>query len=64
MLISPASVDFGGVFILPREIDFIKISENNIIDIFNQTSITKKQFTDLKEFVQEEMERQSRNIQL
>ena len=38
VLISPASVDYGGVWILPREIDFHKLDENHLIDIFNQTS--------------------------
>ncbi len=63
MLISPASVDFGGVFILPREKDFIKITEKDIIDIFNETSISERLFNDLKEFVQKKMEKQLRNIQ-
>ena len=61
MLISPASVDFGGVFILPMEKDFIKITEKDIIDIFNQTSITEKEFNILKAFVQKKMEVQFRN---
>ncbi len=61
MLISPASVDFGGVFILPREKDFNKITEKDIIDIFNQTSITGRVFNDLKVFVQKKMEDQFRN---
>jgi len=52
MLISPASVDFGGVFILPREKDFIKITEKDIIDIFNQTSISEGHFHALKAIVQ------------
>lgn len=33
MLISPASVDLGGVFITPLEKDFIKITEKDITDI-------------------------------
>lgn len=57
MLISPASVDFGGIFILPREKDFVKITEKDIIDIFNQTSIDKKQFHYVKAFVKGEMTR-------
>jgi ATP adenylyltransferase/5',5'''-P-1,P-4-tetraphosphate phosphorylase II len=38
ILISPASVDFGGVWILPREVDFNKLNANHLIDIFKQTS--------------------------
>jgi len=35
-ILSPASVDMGGVLITPREEDFIKISKDDIKDIFNQ----------------------------
>lgn len=56
MLISPASVDFGGVFILPREKDFMRIRNKDIIDIFNQTSIREKDFLDLKSIIQGAME--------
>ncbi|MDR2292772.1 MAG: DUF4922 domain-containing protein [Prevotellaceae bacterium] len=44
LLISPASVDLGGVFITPRIEDFEKISAENIIDIFNQITINKTDF--------------------
>ena len=36
ILISPASVDLGGVIITPREEDFNKISKSDISDIFRQ----------------------------
>ncbi len=36
ILLSPASVDMGGVFITPREEDFNKISMDDIADIFTQ----------------------------
>ncbi len=36
LILSPASVDMGGVLIIPREEDFIKISKEDIRDIFNQ----------------------------
>jgi len=36
ILISPASVDMGGVFITPREKDFEEMSVNNIENILNQ----------------------------
>lgn len=39
LLISPASVDLGGVFITPRENDFDKISAADIADILAQISI-------------------------
>jgi hypothetical protein len=39
ILLSPAAVDLGGILITPREEDFIKISKEDIIDIFNQISL-------------------------
>jgi ATP adenylyltransferase/5',5'''-P-1,P-4-tetraphosphate phosphorylase II len=44
LLLSPASVDFGGVFITPREEDFNKISREIIEDIFRQVSITNEYY--------------------
>ncbi|MBN2742442.1 MAG: DUF4922 domain-containing protein [Marinilabiliaceae bacterium] len=38
MVISPASVDLAGVVILPREEDFMKMTEELLIDIFKQVS--------------------------
>lgn len=39
LVLSPASVDMGGVLITPREEDFIKISKDDIKDIFNQVCL-------------------------
>jgi len=36
LILSPASVDMGGVLIIPREEDFIKISKADVKDIFNK----------------------------
>ena len=36
ILLSPASVDIGGVLITPRESDFTRLSETDIADIFSQ----------------------------
>lgn len=44
ILISPASVDFGGVFITPRLEDFEKIKAEDIIDIFTQITINQSDF--------------------
>ncbi len=44
LLISPASVDFGGVFITPRQEDFDKITAADLIDIFKQVSMDEAQF--------------------
>jgi len=39
LILSPASVDMGGVFITPREEDYNKISEKDVTDIFRQVSM-------------------------
>lgn len=48
ILISPASVDFGGVFILPRKEDFDKITASDIAGIFGQVTIDDVLFGELK----------------
>jgi hypothetical protein len=47
ILLSPASVDLGGVIILPREEDFIKISENDVKDIFKQVCLSDNEVLSL-----------------
>ena len=49
ILISPGSVDFGGVFILPRREDFDKISKENIVDILAQVCVDQETFLELTE---------------
>ena len=49
ILISPGSVDFGGVFILPRREDFDKISRENIADILTQVCVDQDTFLELTE---------------
>jgi ATP adenylyltransferase/5',5'''-P-1,P-4-tetraphosphate phosphorylase II len=44
ILISPASVDFGGVFITPRREDFEKIKAEDIEDIFKQVCVDEEVF--------------------
>ena len=44
ILLSPASVDFGGVLIMPLEKDFDKVTKADIIDIMQQVSLPKAQF--------------------
>jgi ATP adenylyltransferase/5',5'''-P-1,P-4-tetraphosphate phosphorylase II len=51
LLISPASVDFGGVFITPRLEDFDKITAADIVDIFDQVSLNANTFQALKESI-------------
>lgn len=47
ILISPGSVDFGGVFILPRREDFEKISAGDIGDILEQVCLDQVSFVGL-----------------
>jgi len=47
ILLSPASVDLGGVLITPREEDFQKITPSDIIDIFEQVTWDDSNFEKL-----------------
>jgi len=49
LLISPAAVDFGGQLITPREEDFNKITKDDIVDIFSQTTISEDLFRKIGE---------------
>ncbi len=51
LLISPASVDFGGSFITPRREDFEKITAADIADIFDQVTLNENEFMALKETI-------------
>jgi hypothetical protein len=48
VLISPASVDLGGILITPLEKDFIKINKDLIVDIYNQVTISTEYFEFIK----------------
>ena len=47
ILLSPASVDMGGMLITPLEKDFNKITREEIEDIFSQVSFSKRNFAKL-----------------
>ncbi|MHB9055030.1 MAG: DUF4922 domain-containing protein [Paludibacteraceae bacterium] len=47
-LISPASVDLGGVFITPKEKDFDKITEKDIAEILSEVCLDTNQFYKIK----------------
>jgi ATP adenylyltransferase/5',5'''-P-1,P-4-tetraphosphate phosphorylase II len=55
ILISPGSVDFGGVFILPRREDFDKISRENIVDILDQVCVNEDTFLELTEKIRKDL---------
>ena len=47
LMISPAAVDLGGVVIVPREVDFNRISKSDIEDIFRQVCFEESELTGL-----------------
>lgn len=47
IVLSPASVDMGGVLITPREEDFNKISRADLTDIFHQVCFSEEEISDL-----------------
>ncbi len=52
LLISPAAVDLGGIFITPRQKDFEIISKNIIIEVCDEITLLKEKFDLLKNNVQ------------
>ncbi|MGQ8338096.1 DUF4922 domain-containing protein [Sunxiuqinia sp. A32] len=49
LVMSPASVEMGGLVILPREEDFEKITSNDLADIYKQVTINDLDFKKLIE---------------
>jgi hypothetical protein len=47
LLLSPASVDFGGLLITPREVDFYKLGAELIRDVFDQVSLSPDRWEQL-----------------
>lgn len=45
ILVSPATIDLGGVLVSPREEDFIKIDKTLLEIIFNEVSFEKEKFS-------------------
>lgn len=44
MLVSPAAVELGGLIILPREKDFVRITPGDLESIFDQVSLSDEKF--------------------
>lgn len=57
ILLSPASVDVGGVCITPRENDFEKITKETLKNIFTEVFIDEKEFNFLKIKLKSEMKK-------
>ncbi len=55
ILISPGSVDFGGVFITPRREDFDKFTKEDIVDILSQVCVNQDDFLELTEKIRNDL---------
>ncbi len=49
ILISPASVEMAGLLILPRKVDFDKLTRDDLTDIYKQVSMNDQAFVELKD---------------
>ncbi len=54
ILFSPASVDFGGFLIIPRQEDFNKMDAQLIDNIFNQLSLSEYKWEKIKDLLSKE----------
>ena len=52
ILVSPASVELGGIIVTPREEDFVRISEQDLKTIFDEVSIEESEFQRVKKEIQ------------
>jgi len=57
ILLSPAAVDMGGICITPLEKDFNKITEDDIIDIFHEVSLSREYFEYVKAKLRKELKK-------
>jgi ATP adenylyltransferase/5',5'''-P-1,P-4-tetraphosphate phosphorylase II len=55
ILLSPASVDMGGVFITPLEKDFIKITAENVKEIMKEVSLSNEEFHEVRQLIKERL---------
>jgi len=55
IVVSPASVELGGVLILPREEDFRKITQNTLNEIFDEVTLSKYDFKHWTENVKDNL---------
>lgn len=56
ILLSPASVDMGGALITPLEKDFLKITREDIMDIFYQISFSAWNFSKMNGYIKTKLE--------
>lgn len=55
ILISPASVDMGGVFITPQEKDFEKLTATDIMSILGEVCLDTDEFRKLRQRIKEQL---------
>jgi hypothetical protein len=55
ILLSPASIDMGGVLIIPRKEDYEKITRSDIEDIFKQVCVDDEFISDLFNRIKENL---------
>jgi len=53
IVVGPASVEMGGVLVLPRKKDFMKITVNDITEIYGEVTIGPEKFDNLKEHLKQ-----------
>jgi hypothetical protein len=56
ILLSPASIDLGGICITPVEKDFNKLTKEKLTEIFREISLGKEQFDYIKSFLSQKLE--------
>jgi hypothetical protein len=57
ILLSPAAVDLGGVCITPREVDFSKITKENLVEILTEVNISDELFQLVKSALKENLKK-------
>ncbi len=57
LLISPASVDLGGVFITPVEKDFLKITAEDVARILGEVCVSAADFQRMRRRIEEQIKR-------
>ena len=56
MLLSPAAIDMGGICTTPLEKDFRKITKDNLVDMYDEVTLTAEAFAKIKNRMKEGLE--------
>jgi len=49
IMVSPAAVELGGLVILPRKEDFLKITDDDLRSVFSQVTLSAEAFASVRE---------------